>query len=44
MGSTLTADEVIYDHDGPVLSVETRPGQPVYFSDTEAIYKLTLAG
>jgi len=37
-------DDVVYDHPGPVLSVETRPGQPIYFSDATAIYKLTLSG
>jgi glucose/arabinose dehydrogenase len=40
----IASDEIIYDHGGPVLSIETRPGQPVYFSDFAGIYKLTLAG
>jgi glucose/arabinose dehydrogenase len=34
------SDVLFWDHAGPVLSVETRPGQPIYFSDTNAIYKL----
>jgi hypothetical protein len=36
----VTGDSLFWDHSGPVLSVETRPGQPIYFSDTTAIYKL----
>ena len=37
-------DVVVYDHPSGVLSIETRPGQPVYFSDSGAIYELTLIG
>jgi glucose/arabinose dehydrogenase len=36
----VTGDSLFWDHSGPVLSVETRPGQPIYFSDTTTIYKL----
>ena len=34
------SDNLVYDHTASVLSVETRPGQPVYFSDAGAIYRL----
>ncbi len=37
-------DVIVYDHPTGVLSVETRPGQPVYFSDSSAIYELTPVG
>jgi glucose/arabinose dehydrogenase len=40
----VVADNLLYDHTSAVLSVETRPGQPVYFSDPGAIYRLSLAG
>lgn len=42
--TAVVGDEVVYDHPNGVLSVETRPGQPVYFSDDSAIYKLTMVG
>jgi glucose/arabinose dehydrogenase len=38
--ANVTAEALLFDHTGPVLSVESRPGQPVYFSDTSAIYLL----
>jgi aldose sugar dehydrogenase len=38
----VVSDNLVYDHTGPVLSVEARPGQPVYFSDSGAIYRLGL--
>ena len=38
------ADTLVFDHTGPVLSLETRPGHPLYFSDFRSIHKLTLAG
>ena len=34
------SDVLFWDHAGPVISLESRPGQPIYFSDTNAIYKL----
>ena len=34
-------DELIYDHPRGVVSLETRPGQPIYFSDFGGIYRLT---
>jgi glucose/arabinose dehydrogenase len=38
-------DTIVYDHPRGVLSVETQgPGHPVYFSDSTAIYRLTLVG
>jgi glucose/arabinose dehydrogenase len=40
--ANVVSDNLIYDHTGPVLSVEARPGQPVYFSDSGAIYRLHL--
>ena len=36
----VVGDVLFWDHAGPVLSMESRPGQPIYFSDTSAIYKL----
>jgi hypothetical protein len=32
------------DHTAGVLAVESRPGGPVYFSDSTPIYVLTMAG
>jgi len=32
------------DHTAGVLAVESRPGGPVYFSDSTSIYVLTMAG
>jgi glucose/arabinose dehydrogenase len=40
----VVSDNLLYDHTSAVLSVETRPGQPVYFSDPGAIYRLDLTG
>jgi len=40
----VASDDVVYDHPGAVLSMETRPGEPIYFSDFSTIYELTLAG
>jgi glucose/arabinose dehydrogenase len=42
--SKVLADNLLFDHTSAVLSVESRPGQPVYFSDPGAIYRLSLAG
>jgi glucose/arabinose dehydrogenase len=39
----VTADEVLFDHSSAVLSIENRPGEPVYFSDPTAIYRLVPA-
>ena len=38
--ANVVSDNLLFDHTGPVLSVESRPGQPVYFSDNSAIYLL----
>jgi glucose/arabinose dehydrogenase len=40
----VVSDNLLYDHTNAVLSVESRPGQPVYFSDPGAIYVLNLTG
>ena len=40
--TTVLADNLLYDHFSGVASVESRPGQPVYFSDGSAIYRLNL--
>ena len=37
----VVSESLYYDHVGAVFSVETRPGQPVYFSDPSGIYRLT---
>jgi glucose/arabinose dehydrogenase len=37
---TVTSDVVVYDHPSGVLSLETRPGQPIFFSDATSIYRL----
>ncbi len=43
--TAIVSDTIVYDHPSGVLSIETRgPGQPVYFSDASAIYRLTLVG
>jgi glucose/arabinose dehydrogenase len=42
--TSVVSDAIVYDHPSGVLSVETRPGQPVYFSDSSAIYQFLLAG
>jgi glucose/arabinose dehydrogenase len=42
--TSVTRDSLLYDHPSGVLSVESRPGGPVYFSDFTSIYRLTLAG
>lgn len=39
----VTADQVLFDHSSAVLSIENRPGQPVYFSDPTGIYRLVPA-
>ncbi len=41
--TSITSDQMIYDHQNGVLSIESRQGQPVYFSDSNAIYKLTFS-
>jgi glucose/arabinose dehydrogenase len=40
--TSIVGNEVVYDHPSGILSMETRPGQPIYFSDAGAIYKLTV--
>jgi glucose/arabinose dehydrogenase len=42
--ASVVSDNLLYDHTNAVLSVESRPGQPVYFSDPGAIYVLNLTG
>jgi glucose/sorbosone dehydrogenase len=43
--TAVVRDDIVYDHPSGILSIETRgPGQPVYFSDSTAIYQLTVAG
>jgi hypothetical protein len=36
------SDAVVLDHGDLILSIETRPGRPLYFSDAGAIYELRL--
>ena len=38
----VVGDDLLYDHTSNVLALETRAGQPVYFSDPSAIYRLAL--
>jgi glucose/arabinose dehydrogenase len=38
----VVSQSVVYNHDGPVLSMEIGPGGSLYFSDEGAIYKLVL--
>ena len=40
--TSVVDNDIVYDHPSGILSMETRPGQPVYFSDFDSIYKLTL--
>jgi glucose/arabinose dehydrogenase len=42
--TSVVADELLYDHPSGVLSMETRPGRPIYFSDVSGIYRLTNLG
>ena len=42
--TSVTRDQLLYDHPTGVLAVESRPGGPVYFSDSTGIYVLTMAG
>jgi hypothetical protein len=37
---TIVSSALYWHHAGPVISLETLPGQPIYFSDTSGIYKL----
>jgi glucose/arabinose dehydrogenase len=37
---TVTSSALFWHHAGIVVSLETRPGLPVYFSDNSAIYRL----
>jgi glucose/arabinose dehydrogenase len=42
--TSVVSDTIVYDHPNGVLSIETRgSGQPIYFSDSTAIYQLSLA-
>ena len=38
--ANVLSDNLVYDHTRGVISLETRPGRPVYFSDPSAIYQL----
>jgi glucose/arabinose dehydrogenase len=38
--TSIVGNEVVYDHPSGILSIETRAGQPIYFSDSESIYRL----
>jgi aldose sugar dehydrogenase len=40
--ANVLSDNLVYDHTRGVISLETRPGQPVYFSDPSAIYVLRI--
>jgi glucose/arabinose dehydrogenase len=42
--TTIVDDDIVYDHPGPVISIESNPGGPIYFTDGSAIYRLSLAG
>jgi glucose/arabinose dehydrogenase len=39
---SVASQQVVYDHDGGVLSVERAPNGRLYFSDEGAIYRLAL--
>jgi glucose/arabinose dehydrogenase len=39
----VSADQLLVDHSAGILSMETRPGQPVYFSTTTGIFRLVAA-
>jgi hypothetical protein len=36
----ISSDQLLIDHDQGILSMETRPGQPVYFSTSTGIFRL----
>ena len=38
----VVGDDLLFDHTSNVLALETRAGQPVYFSDPSAIYRLEI--
>ena len=42
--TSVVADQLLYDHPRGIQSMETRPGQPIYFSDSGGIYRLTPFG
>ena len=42
--TSVVSETVLLQHSRAVLSLETRPGQPVYFSDSQGINRLTLVG
>jgi glucose/arabinose dehydrogenase len=42
--NSVVADTVLIKHSQAVLSLETRSGAPVYFSDSQGIFRLTLVG
>jgi glucose/arabinose dehydrogenase len=42
--TTVVSDNVLYDHSASVFSVETRPGQNLYFSDLNSIRLLRFGG
>jgi glucose/arabinose dehydrogenase len=42
--TSVVGEAVLLRHSRAVLSLETRPGEPVYFSDSQGIYRLTLVG
>jgi glucose/arabinose dehydrogenase len=39
----VSSDQLLIDHNQGILSMETRPGQPVYFSTTTGIFRLAPA-
>jgi hypothetical protein len=36
----VSTDQLLIDHTSGILSMETRPGEPVYFSTTTGIFRL----
>jgi hypothetical protein len=36
----VSADQLLIDHSSGVISMESRPGEPVYFSTTTGIFRL----
>jgi glucose/arabinose dehydrogenase len=41
--TAIANDTVVYDHPSGILSIESRPGRPVYFSTANAIYRFSYA-
>jgi glucose/arabinose dehydrogenase len=40
--ANVVSDNLLFDHTSGIVAVETRPGQPIYFSDGAGIYRLHL--